>query len=128
MPDVRYPPHAPTLPPRFWEDLANRNRLGLDLSARQAKDWFYLVAWPSYSARGYKRHRSMIARWWGGVTVSELGAAASARARIERGARLTIATAPIRANEKPVERGQREQRGLVPLDDIFAAFANRRAK
>lgn len=75
----------PTLPPAYWQDLAARNPLGLDLSERDARDWFDYV-WPVYEHRCLEQrtqrwnHKLRIRTWWQRVTRQEL---ARARERAE---------------------------------------------
>ena len=53
----------PTMPPGFWQDLADSNPHGLKCPASAAEQWFFSV-WPEMRERGYRRHRQTICAWW----------------------------------------------------------------
>lgn len=64
----------PTLPEAFWQQLAKACPVPGRVTPEVVRAWF-AIAWPSYSARGYKNHRRAIANWWKRVRPEELEAA-----------------------------------------------------
>ena len=69
-----YPASAPPMPDDFWDELAAENPLATDkITAQDAQDWFYLVAWLKYKTYPYgpsrdrQTHRQKILRWWAGI-------------------------------------------------------------
>ena len=67
------------MPEEFWQELADENPLGSNkITAQDAKDWFYLRAWPRFKTYAYGRTNnqrelaSRIARWWARVDGQEI--------------------------------------------------------
>ena len=71
----------PVMSPSFWEELADNNPLGMQLSAADARHWFDLV-WLRYSTYRYTKHRRAIINWWSRVSESEIEQARQRAARI----------------------------------------------
>jgi len=82
-----YPSSAPTMDDSYWSELAVENPLASNrITARDAADWFYLVAWLRYKTYPYGvsrdpcTHRRMIARWWSRIEGNDIMEARHCRA------------------------------------------------
>ncbi len=106
-----YPASAPDLPEALWQELAEENPLGSDnITAQDAKDWFYLRAWPRFKT--YPGGRStneafivrMVTRWWARVDGFEIIEARHMRA-VKEGRKKPMRHRPrVGSAELPQER------------------------
>ena len=61
----------PTLDTAFWQQLADHNPIGMQLSADDARNWFDFI-WLKYSTHGYRNHKRAIISWWGRIREYEI--------------------------------------------------------
>jgi len=111
----------PNFPPQFWQDLADNNPLGFDLSADDAKAWFDFV-WLQYRERHYKRHRKAIVSWWSRLRPDDID---RARARMQE-IRDTAEAKRLQEQGEAFERGQKSQSDNITATEIVNRLRVRR--
>jgi len=102
----------PTFGPRFYQELAFDNPLGMYITERDVEAWWHYIAWPKYKIRRYKNHTRAVMSWWSRITVADLVRAREAAERAQLAEAMAVQEqmdaeywAAVDAYGEPIELG-----------------------